>query len=131
MLRIADFNLEWEINLSQYNRGNLYLTCFICKLIFSLQTDGNFVLYGWGRVVWASNTEQRCSEAHPPTGWQPGHLHHTGPSHLGKYPGALQRPRDDLDIVTSTGPTMHRGHLTLTDEGTLELYRDQEMIWTS
>uniref|UniRef100_A0A8C7CAC5 Bulb-type lectin domain-containing protein n=1 Tax=Oncorhynchus kisutch TaxID=8019 RepID=A0A8C7CAC5_ONCKI len=95
------------INVQQYNRGNLYLTCFICKLIFSLQTDGNFVLYGWGHA-------QRLILQ------QDGNL-------------VIYTTQDHPIWASNTGRynNTQRGHLTLTDEGTLELYRDQEMIWTS
>ncbi|CDR18093.1 unnamed protein product [Oncorhynchus mykiss] len=91
---------------------------FICKLIFSLQTDGNFVLYGWGRVVWASNTVNK--DAQRLILQQDGNL-------------VIYTKQDHPIWASNTGRcnNTQRGHLTLTDKGTLELYRDREVIWTS
>jgi hypothetical protein len=91
---------------------------FICKYIFSLQTDGNFVLYGWGQVVWASNTVNK--DAQRLILQQDGNL-------------VIYTTQDHPIWSSNTGRcnNTQRGHLTLTDKGTLELYRDLVVIWTS
>ncbi|NP_001134458.1 mannose-specific lectin isoform X1 [Salmo salar] len=86
------------------------------KAIF--QTDGNFVLYGWGRVVWASNTVNK--DAQRLILQQDGNL-------------VIYTTQDHPIWASHTARcnNRQRGHLTLTDKGTLELYGDREVIWKS
>ncbi|XP_041708811.1 mannose-specific lectin [Coregonus clupeaformis] len=86
------------------------------KAIF--QTDGNFVLYGWGKVVWASNTVNK--DAHRLILQRDGNL-------------VIYTIQDHPIWASNTGRSNNtqRGHLTLTDKGALELYREQNVIWRS
>uniref|UniRef100_A0A674CX72 Bulb-type lectin domain-containing protein n=1 Tax=Salmo trutta TaxID=8032 RepID=A0A674CX72_SALTR len=87
-------------------------------VLSGINTDGNFVLYGWGRVVWASNTENK--DAQRLILQQDGNL-------------VIYTTQDRPIWASNTGRcnNTQRGHLTLTDKGTLELYGDGEVIWTS
>uniref|UniRef100_A0A4W5JY83 Bulb-type lectin domain-containing protein n=1 Tax=Hucho hucho TaxID=62062 RepID=A0A4W5JY83_9TELE len=98
MLRIADFNLEWKIK--------------------QILTDGNLVLYCWGRVVWSSNTVNK--DAQRLILKQDGNL-------------VIYTIQDQPIWASNTCccSNTQRGHLTLTDKGALELYRGQEVIWRS
>nr|XP_046227500.1 mannose-specific lectin-like [Scatophagus argus] len=84
------------------------------KAIF--QDDGNFVVYGW-KPVWASGTDgsdgfRLCVQ--------------------GNCNVVMYNQQDEPRWSTGTGKLeSNMCHLQLTNDGTLELYREAEKIWSS